>query len=233
MELLRQVIDTVLHLSPETINTLAKTFGGWLYLILFAVIFAETGLVLLPFLPGDSLLFAVGVVAAHPNSPVNLPLTAALLVFAAVLGDAVNYAIGYRVGPSVFTREDSRLLNKKHLNAAHEFYERYGGKTIILARFIPIIRTFAPFVAGIGKMNYARFALFNVVGGAAWVVICLLSGWFFGSSKFVKERFELVIVAIVAISVLPAVVEYARNRSRRRSPAEPVGARAVEPERPE
>ena len=223
MELLRQLIDTVRHFGPDRINTLAETFGGWLYLILFAVIFAETGLVLLPFLPGDSLLFAVGVVAAHPDSPINLPLTAVLLVAAAVLGDAVNYAIGYRVGPSVFSREDSRLLNKKHLNEAHEFYERYGGKTIILARFIPIIRTFAPFVAGIGKMNYARFALFNVVGGAAWVIICLLSGWRFADSKFVQKRFELVIVAIVAISILPAAVEYLRNRSRRGNAAEPVG----------
>ena len=214
MELLRQAIETLRHFGPDQINSLAQSFGGWLYLILFAIIFAETGLVLLPFLPGDSLLFAVGAVAAHPDSPINLLLTAILLIVAAVLGDAVNYAIGYYVGPAVFSSEKSRLLNKRHLTEAHDFYARYGSKTIILARFIPIVRTFAPFVAGVGRMNYFKFAVYNVVGGVAWVLLCLLSGWFFGNLPLVKKNFELVIIAIVVISVLPAVIEFFRNRGK-------------------
>jgi len=215
MELLRQALDTIRHFGPDQVNSLAQSFGSWLYLILFAIIFAETGLVLIPFLPGDSLLFAVGAVAAHPDSPINLMLTAVLLIAAAILGDAVNYSIGYYLGPAVFSSEKSRLLNKKHLTEAHEFYERYGAKTIILARFIPIIRTFAPFVAGIGKMNYFKFALYNVIGGVAWVLICLLAGWFFGNLEFVRKNFELVIIAIVVISVLPAGIELIRNRNRK------------------
>ncbi len=162
---------TVINLSPETINQYASDMGPWLYGLLFLIIFAETGLVVTPFLPGDSLLFAVGAVAAHPESPIQLGLIAVLLIVAAVLGDAVNYAIGSLVGPGVFSREDSWLLNKKHLLRAHEFYEKYGGITIVLARFIPIVRTFAPFVAGIGKMTYRRFALYNVTGGAVWILL--------------------------------------------------------------
>ena len=164
-----------------------------------------------PFLPGDSLLFAVGAVAATPDSPINLPLTAVLLIVAAVLGDAVNYWIGYKLGPKVFASEGSRLLNKKHLIEAQKFYDRHGGKTIILARFVPIVRTFAPFVAGVGRMNYGRFLLFNVVGGVAWVLICLLAGWRFGSRPFVQKNFELVLVAIVVISVLPVAFEVVRG----------------------
>ena len=217
MDLLRQIVDTILHLNPAKINALAESFGPSLYVILFAIIFAETGLVVMPFLPGDSLLFAVGAVAAHPGSPLNIWVVAVVLVIAAVLGDAVNYAVGYYVGPAIFASEKSRLLNKKHLKEAHEFYEKYGGKTIILARFIPIIRTFAPFVAGIGKMNYAKFALYNVTGGVAWVLICLLAGWFFGGFEIVQKRFELVIVAIIVISILPAVVEFLRNRAKARA----------------
>ncbi|MFO0910361.1 MAG: VTT domain-containing protein, partial [Isosphaeraceae bacterium] len=179
MQLLTQAIETLRQLvHPEQLNPLAASLGPWLYLILFAIIFAETGLVVTPFLPGDSLLFAVGAVAAMPGSPINMPLTVVLLIIAAVLGDAINYLIGSYVGPAVFHSERSRLLNRKHLNEAHEFYEKYGGKTIILARFIPIVRTFAPFVAGIGKMSYVQFALYNVVGGIAWVLICLFGGWF-------------------------------------------------------
>ena len=218
MELFRQALDTIRHFGPDQVNSLAQSFGSWLYLILFAIIFAETGLVLIPFLPGDSLLFAVGAVAAHPDSPLNLALTAVLLIIAAILGDAVNYSIGYYLGPAVFSSEKSKLLNKRHLTEAHEFYERYGAKTIILARFIPIIRTFAPFVAGIGKMNYFKFAVYNVVGGVAWVLLCLLAGWFFGNLEFVRKNFELVIIAIVAISVLPAVIEIFRNRGRKDMP---------------
>jgi len=211
-------VQTVINLGPETINQYSNDLGPWLYVVLFLIIFAETGLVITPFLPGDSLLFAVGAVAAHPGSPIQLGLMALLLVVAAVVGDAVNYAVGYYVGPRVFSREDSRLLNKKHLLRAHRFYEEYGGITIILARFIPIVRTFAPFVAGIGKMSYARFALFNVIGGAAWILCFLLAGWLFGGSEYVQKNFKLVIVAIIVISVLPGVYEYARARSHRNQP---------------
>lgn len=216
MHLIHDMLEIVRHFGPDTINHLAHSFGGWLYLILFGIIFAETGLVLIPFLPGDSLLFAVGAVAAQPGSPINMPLTMVLLMIAAVVGDAVNYVAGFYVGPAIFSSEKSRLLNRKHLQEAHEFYEKYGGKTIILARFIPIIRTFAPFVAGIGRMNYFKFAIYNVTGGVAWVLICLLAGWFLGSYEFVQKRFELVIIAIIVVSILPGVVEYLR--SRRKSP---------------
>ena len=214
MEFVHRLIDTLVHLSPETMNALADHVGPGMYVVLFAIIFAETGLVATPFLPGDSLLFAVGAVAAHPGSPINLPATAALLCIAAVVGDAVNYWIGYRVGPKVFSREDSWLLNKKHLNEAHRFYERHGGKTIILARFVPIVRTFAPFVAGIGRMSYLRFAAYNVVGGITWVLLFLTAGWWFGGREVVKKNFHLVIVAIIVLSVLPAAVEYLRARRR-------------------
>ena len=212
VDFVRQVVYTIFHLSPESVNALAHSAGSWLYVALFAIIFAETGLVLIPFLPGDSLLFAVGAVAADPNSPVNLPLTGVLLVGAAILGDAVNYAIGHAVGPRVFRGEKgSWLLNRKHLTEAQRFYDKHGGKTIILARFVPIVRTFAPFVAGVGRMSYARFAAYNVIGGVAWVSICLGAGWAFGNVPFVRKRFELVILAIVAISVLPAAVEIGRG----------------------
>jgi membrane-associated protein len=217
MDLLNQIIHTIFHLNPNTVNDLATTFGGWLYLIFFAIIFVETGLVVMPFLPGDSLLFVVGVLTAHPESPIEFWTTGLLLTVAAVLGDALNYFIGARVGPAVFRREDSKLLNKKHLQEAHEFYERYGGKTIILARFIPIIRTFAPFVAGIGRMNYPRFLAFNMIGGAGWVFLCLAAGRIFSNNEFVQKRFELVIVAIGLISILPAVVEYLRKAPRSRA----------------
>ena len=213
---MRTLIQTLLHLSPESMNALAHTVGPGLYVVLFLIIFAETGLVAVPFLPGDSLLFAVGAVAAHPDSPISLPLAALLLIVAAVGGDAVNYAIGYRLGPKVFSREDSWLLNKKHLVEAQQFYETYGGKTIILARFMPIVRTFAPFVAGIGRMNYARFALFNIIGGVGWVLLFLLGGWWFGGRKVVQKNFKLVILAIIVISILPAVIEFLRARAGRR-----------------
>jgi membrane-associated protein len=220
MTFLQQLWQTLHHLSPETMNAFAQSTGPWLYVVLAVIIFAETGLVATPFLPGDSLLFAVGAVAAHPDSPISLPATAALLIAAAVLGDAVNYAIGYHLGPKVFRREDSWLLNKKHLLEAQRFYEQYGGKTIILARFMPIVRTFAPFVAGIGRMNYLRFALFNVTGGVAWVLTFLLAGWWFGGRQAVQENFKLVIVAIIVLSILPALVEILRAKwaARREGP---------------
>ena len=211
MELIRQLFDTLVHLSPDSVNTLAHQVGPWLYVILFAIIFAETGLVATPFLPGDSLLFAVGAVAT-PGSPINLGLVCLLLIAAAVTGDAINYALGTYLGPKVFAREDSWLLNRKHLLEAHAFYERYGGVTIILARFMPIIRTFAPFVAGIGKMTYARFAIFNITGGVAWVLLFVLGGRWFGGLETVQKNFHLVIIAIIVISVLPPFVHYLRTR---------------------
>jgi membrane-associated protein len=212
MDFLRQIIHTIFQLKdPSYLNSLALSMGPWLYVLLFGVIFAETGLVVVPFLPGDSLLFAVGAVSAIPNSPINLFLTAGLLIVAAIVGDAVNYWLGYWAGPNVFNKEGSWLLNKKHLVEAQKFYDRHGGKTIILARFVPIIRTFAPFVAGVGRMNYGRFLLFNVVGGVSWVLICLIAGWLFGNLPWVQKNFELVIVAIVVISVLPVAFEVIRG----------------------
>jgi membrane-associated protein len=216
-------VQAVINLGPETINQYANELGPWLYVVLFLIIFAETGLVVTPILPGDSLLFAVGAVAAAPGSPIQLGLTAVLLVAAAVAGDAMNYAIGLYVGPRVFSREDSWLLNKKHLNRAQRFYEQYGGITIVLARFIPIIRTFAPFVAGIGKMRYARFAMFNVSGGCLWILTFLLGGWWFGGREVVQKNFKLVIVAIIIISVLPGAFEYLRARTRLKATSRAVG----------
>ena len=219
MDLIHQLFDIFFHLDTN-LNMWAGVLGGWLYAVLFIILFCETGLVVTPVLPGDSLLFAVGALASIDGSPLSMPLLLGLLSAAAVIGDAVNYAIGYRVGPKVFRREDSWLLNKRHLLQAHEFYEKYGGKTIILARFMPFIRTFAPFVAGIGKMGYGRFATFNIVGGVAWVFLAILAGYFFGNVPFVKRNFHYVLVAIVIVSVLPAVVEYLRQRrGRAASPA--------------
>jgi membrane-associated protein len=204
--------------STERWNDLIGYVGqGNIYVVLFAIIFAETGLVVTPFLPGDSLLFAIGAVGARHDIQLNLPLVTVLLIIAAILGDAVNYFIGYRVGPAIFTKETGRLLNKKHLLKAQEFYEKYGGKTIILARFVPIVRTFAPFVAGIGKMNYFRFAMYNVIGGVAWVLLCVAAGYFFGQMPFVQKHFEAVLIAIIFISLLPMVWEFwqARRAAKR------------------
>ncbi|MCS6977495.1 MAG: DedA family protein [Gemmatales bacterium] len=214
MESLAQLLDVFLHLHKH-INDLAGAFGPWTYVLLFVVVFCETGLIVTPFLPGDSLLFAVGVLAGTDGSPLSLPLLAVVLIAAAILGDAVNYWIGYRVGPKVFCRDDSWLFNKAHLLRAQRFYEKYGGKTIVLARFIPIIRTFAPFVAGIGKMNYGRFAFFNVSGGIAWVLIFLMGGYFLGQVPAVEHNFHIIIFAIIVVSLLPALWEYLLSRRER------------------
>jgi membrane-associated protein len=211
MELIQQLIDIFFHLDTH-LNVWAGVLGPWLYLVLFAILFCETGLVVMPLLPGDSLLFAVGALASLEDSPLNLSLLAVLLIVAAVAGDAVNYSIGYRVGPKVFSREKSRFLNREHLMRTHAFYERHGGKTIFLARFIPIIRTFAPFIAGVGKMGYRRFSMFHVTRGLGWVLSFLLGGYFFGNVPVIKRNFHYVIVAIIVISVLPAVIEFMRNR---------------------
>jgi len=208
MEWITTVIDLFLHLD-KYLDAIVRDYGAWTYLILFLVVFCETGLVITPFLPGDSLLFAVGTFAARGS--LDLTLTLVLLSVAAIIGDTVNYWMGAYIGPRAFTSK-SRFLKREYLLRAHWFYERHGGKTIILARFIPIIRTFAPFVAGIGAMNYGRFILYNIVGGIAWVTIFTCGGYFFGGLEVVKKNFTLVMAVIILISVLPIVVEYLRNR---------------------
>jgi membrane-associated protein len=210
------LIDILLHLDRH-LNVWAGTLGPWLYVVLFLVLFCETGLVVTPFLPGDSLLFAVGALASIDGSPLSLPLLLLVLVSAAVLGDAANYAIGHYVGPKVFSSPRSRLLNPRHIQRTHEFYARHGGKTIFLARFVPIVRTFAPFIAGIGDMSYPRFAMWNVTGGIVWVFGLTLAGYFFGRMPIVQQNFETVILAIIFISILPLVIEWLR--ARRASPA--------------
>jgi membrane-associated protein len=212
VEYLAAFIDVVLHLDKH-LQVLIQNYGAWVYAILFVIVFCETGLVVTPFLPGDSLLFVAGALAAAGG--MNVHLLVALLIVAAILGDAVNYAFGRYLGPKVFRDEQARFLNRRHLMAAHEFYVRHGGKTIIIARFIPIIRTYAPFVAGIGSMPYPRFALFNVTGAILWVVSLAYAGYFFGNVPWVKKNLTLVIVGIVILSILPAVVEYLRHRKRR------------------
>lgn len=218
MDLLRQFFDILLHLDKH-LNQWAGTMGGWLYALLFAVIFCETGLVVTPFLPGDSLLFAVGALAATDGSPINIVLVIVLLFVAGVIGDAVNYSIGKRIGPRAFRSESSWLLNKKHLERTQAFYEKHGGKTIIIARFMPIIRTFAPFVAGIGQMTYRRFAMFNIVGAALWVVSFTVLGYAFGNVPAVKKNFTLVIGGIILVSVMPGVIEFIRARRAARAEA--------------
>lgn len=211
MELLTNFIDLFLHLDTH-LQAVIQDYGMWTYLILFLIIFCETGLVVTPILPGDSLLFAAGTFAASGAlDPVWL---FALLSVAAVGGDAVNYAIGHFMGPKVFQQEDSRFLKKEYLDRTHQFYEKYGGKTIIIARFVPIVRTFAPFVAGVGSMTYWRFASYNIIGGIAWIAICLFSGYAFGNIPVVKENFTLVILAIIFISILPGLIEFMRQRQQ-------------------
>jgi membrane-associated protein len=206
-ETLLYVIDVVLHLD-KYLAQLSASLGNWTYGILFLIVFAETGLVVTPFLPGDSLLFAVGALIALPDSGLSFPVMFVLLLLAAIFGDAVNYASGRAIGPKVFRSETSWLLNKEHLVRAQRFYEKYGGKAVFLARFAPIIRTFAPFVAGVGKMNYHKFWIYNVSGAICWVGSFLVAGYFFGSMPIVKKYFHLVIVGIVVVSLLPVVYEW-------------------------
>jgi membrane-associated protein len=209
MELIKKLIDIALHLDKH-LSAVIQQYGLWTYGILFVVIFIETGLVIMPFLPGDSLLFAAGTFAALGALKVGWLIL--LLSAAAVIGDTVNYWIGHYVGPKVFHQEKSRFFKKEHLDRTHAFYEKHGGKTIIIARFVPIIRTFAPFVAGIGKMSYGRFLAFNVVGGVGWVVLLTGAGYFFGTIPFVKNNYSIAVLAIILISVSPIFVEYIRHR---------------------
>ena len=210
MEYLPSIIDFFLHLDRHLAEVI-RDYGVWTYAILFTIVFLETGLVVTPLLPGDSLLFAAGSFAAL--GALDFSLLFVLLAVAAILGDTVNYAIGHYLGPKVFHYPKSRFFNPDHLRKTHDFYEKYGGKTIIIARFVPIVRTFAPFVAGIGAMSYPRFITYNVVGGLLWVAVCLGAGFLFGNLPFVKKNFSLVILAIIVVSVMPAVVEYWRHRS--------------------
>lgn len=206
IDLLRQLADFILHIDRHLAEIIAS-YGPWTYALLFLIIFAETGLVVTPFLPGDSLLFAAGAFCAKAETGLNVHLTAALLLAAAVLGDTVNYWIGSKIGPAVFTREDSLLLRRKHLDRAHAFFQKYGGRAIILARFVPIVRTFVPFVAGVGTMTYPRFIAYNIVGGFLWVYFFCYAGFLFGNQPVVQRNFKLVIVAIILLSVLPIAVE--------------------------
>jgi membrane-associated protein len=210
--------DVLTHLNVY-LQEWAAWMGPWLYVALFVIVFCETGLVVTPFLPGDSLLFAVGTLCALEGSPLHILIVMPLLLVAAVLGDAVNYSIGKRAGPAVFRSEGSFLFNKKHLLKTQAFYERYGGKTIIIARFVPIVRTFAPFVAGIGKMEYSRFFTFNVAGAIAWILLLVPVGYMFAHQPMVQKNFHYVIFAIIFISILPAVIEIAREWMRSRKAA--------------
>ncbi len=209
MEIVQLAIDFILHIDQHLIDITAA-YGMWTYAVLAVIVFAETGLVVTPFLPGDSLLFAAGAICALGT--MNVWVMIALLIVAAILGDAVNYTIGNRLGPRIFSSTTSKLLNREHLNRTHAFYERHGGKTIILARFMPIIRTFAPFVAGIGAMRYRQFAVYNVVGAVVWVASFSLLGYYFGNLELVRKNFTLVIGVIIVLSVLPAVWEFLRAR---------------------
>jgi membrane-associated protein len=213
-----ELLDFLLHFN-EHLDRLAAEYGAWTYAILFAIVFCETGLVITPFLPGDSLLFAVGAFAARPNQPIEIWSVTLLLLVAAILGDTVNYHIGKYLGPRVLSGKYSRWLNPKHLERTQQFFERYGGKTIIIARFVPIVRTFAPFVAGVGSMNYPRFLAYNVIGAIAWVVGCTQAGFWLGNIPIVRDRFELVVLLIVALSLMPAVWEFVMHRLRQRTAA--------------
>jgi membrane-associated protein len=212
MEIVSQFIDVLLHLDKH-LGALIQNYGGWTYAILFLIVFCETGLVITPILPGDSLLFAAGAFAAV--GVLNPWVLCILLAIAAILGDALNYTIGARIGPKIFRKENVRFLNKEYLVRTHEFYEKHGGKTIIIARFMPIIRTFAPFVAGIGKMTYAHFALYNITGAVLWVCCFVLGGYYFGNIPVVKRNFTLVIFAIIFISILPGIIAFLNERRKK------------------
>jgi len=207
---MHELLDLLRSLT-KNLDQFTIAHGDTTYAILMAIVFVETGLVIMPFLPGDSLLFAAGAVASR--GILNPGLLAVGLIVAAILGDTVNYHVGKAIGPRVMKGESSRLFNKKHLEKTHKFFDKYGGKTIILARFVPIVRTFAPFVAGAGAMNYKKFILYNIVGAALWVTLMLGSGWLLGQVPFVKERFEIIVIGIVVLSVMPMVVEWWKARS--------------------
>jgi len=211
MEWLAYFVDFLLHLDRH-LSDLVHSYGNWVYVILFLIVFCETGLVVTPFLPGDSLLFVAGTLAgAGLLDPQWLVV---VLIIAAVLGDTVNYAIGRKLGPAIFTRESGLFFKREHLARTQHFYERHGGKTIIIARFIPVVRTFAPFVAGIGAMHYGRFLAYNMTGGVLWVTLFVTGGYWFGDLPWVKSNLTLVILGIIVLSIMPGVIEYLRHRGR-------------------
>jgi membrane-associated protein len=204
-----QIVDFFLHIDRHLGDVILQ-YQYWTYLILFIVIFCETGLVVTPFLPGDSLLFAAGALAASTGS-IDVHLIAIILAIAAIIGDTVNYWIGHIVGESIF-KENAKILKREHLEKTHRFYEKYGGKTIIIARFVPFVRTFAPFVAGVGTMHYGKFILFNVIGGLGWTYLFTYSGYFFGNIPIIKENFSFVVIAIIIISLFPIFIELYKNK---------------------
>ena len=213
MEWIKDVAGMFLHLDEHLADFVGQ-YGTWTYVLLLLIVFCETGLVVMPFLPGDSLLFAAGSMAAlDVLNPLNPHLLFVLLTVAAIVGDSVNYAIGRRIGARVFSMENSRIFKKSYMDRTHKFYEKYGGKTIILARFVPIVRTFAPFVAGVGAMNYGQFLMYNVVGAIVWVAMFVYAGYFFGNIPIVKENFEIVILAIIFLSILPPFFEVLKARA--------------------
>ena len=207
------LLDFILHIDLYLINII-QTYHTWAYIILFFIIFCETGLVMTPFLPGDSLLFIAGAITALPDMPLEINLLPLILLMAAVLGDSCNYMIGRSFGKILCNRNHSIFFKQKYLDKTHEFYRKYGGKTIIIARFVPIVRTFAPFAAGMGKMHYRSFMIYNIIGGALWIALFCYAGYFFGDMPVVQDNLKLLIVAIIVISILPAVVEILRMRFR-------------------
>jgi membrane-associated protein len=213
MELIKRIIDIALHLD-RYLSGIIQQYGLWTYAILFAVIFIETGFVIMPFLPGDSLLFAAGTFAALKALDIRFLIL--ILSAAAIIGDTVNYWVGHRLGPRVFRNEKARFFKKEYLDRTHAFYEKHGGKTIIIARFVPIIRSFAPLIAGVGRMSYGRFLAFNVIGGIGWVVLLSGVGYFFGNIPVVKNNYSIAVLTIIAISTVPIVVEYVKHRNARR-----------------
>ena len=204
------LVNFILHIGDH-LQELVKNYGNWIYAILFAIVFCETGLVVLPFLPGDSMLFAAGTIAAVGD--MNIFVLIGLLIVAAILGDFVNFEIGKHFGQKLFSNPNSKIFKQSYLQKTHDYYERYGGRTIIIARFIPIVRTFAPFVGGMGNMNYAQFARYNIVGAVLWVVSFTTLGYFFGQLPFVKEHFSWIMIAIIVFSVVPMVIEIIRHRN--------------------
>lgn len=215
MELISALIDFILHIDKHLID-ITQEYQTWTYLILFLIIFAETGLVVMPFLPGDSVLFAMGALIAKPETNLNLLGMLVLLIAAAILGDFVNYEIGKHFGQRVF-RKDSKIFKPSYLEKTQSFYDKYGLKTIIYARFVPIVRTFAPFVAGVVKMPYSKFGLYNIAGGILWVTLFLLGGFFFGQISFVKNNFSIVVLAIIGISLLPPIIEVIKEKFTKKS----------------
>lgn len=215
MDILQFFIDFVLHIDVH-LAELVQNYGVWIYGILFLIIFCETGLVVTPFLPGDSLLFVAGTLAALGSSHINVHLMVLLLIGAAILGDASNYFTGKFFGEKLFSNPGSKIFKRAYLDKTHEFYEKHGGKTIIIARFVPIVRTFAPFVAGMGKMTYAHFFSFNVIGGVCWVPLFMYAGYFFGEMDFVKHNLSLLIIAIIFVSLLPGIFEIVRQKMKRK-----------------